>query len=388
MKMMKKASLTATQIITIVLLIVGFVIVLFLYWQLSWTGRIDRDACHQSVIMRATLPTFGGVAEFVPLKCKTEKFCITTGFFGGKCENQFGKERVTRVKVKSKTEIEKLISQEMLECWSMMGEGKITVFSQWFAQTYGLGRVYPTCVICSRIAFDENVLNEKVKDWKEIDPLYYMGSHKLPGKDITYYEYLAGEGGKISINQESLETSIFEPLANDLAKSEGWSGVKDNLNMIGGMKKAKEELEKAGKEGGLKDEGIYESEEDKYKGKELTILFMQISAPEHLDSLENIGKTLGAGAAGSFLVAPITTGNAAWTLGKGILAHPIIAAIAVIAGVSVQQYSVAWNRAVTAGYCGDVSVGSEASSGCSVVRLVDYDARDIAMYCQEIASIP
>ena len=76
--MNKKGELTTGQIISIVLVLLGFAILLFVWWQLNWTGKIDRDTCHTSVVFRATLPSIGGVQEYVPLKCKAEKVCISS----------------------------------------------------------------------------------------------------------------------------------------------------------------------------------------------------------------------------------------------------------------------------------------------------------------------
>ena len=57
-----------------------------------------------------------------------------------------------------------------------------------------------------------------------------------------------------------------------------------------------------------------------------------------------------------------------------------------IAGV-YQQGSVAYNRAITAGYCSDTLTGPEAREGCSVVRTANYDAESISQYCKNIESI-
>jgi cystathionine beta-lyase len=38
--------------------------------------------------------------------------------------------------------------------------------------------------------------------------------------------------------------------------------------------------------------------------------------------------------------------------------------------------------------CGDVSVGKDARDGCSVVRTVNYNVKDLSQYCSIIESIP
>ena len=64
----------------------------------------------------------------------------------------------------------------------------------------------------------------------------------------------------------------------------------------------------------------------------------------------------------------------------------VVAVAALIAGIA-QQGSVAYNRDVTAGYCGDVSSGGEERDGCSVVRTVNYNKEEIGSYCSVIESI-
>src|SRR5437870_2209441 len=88
--MNKKGEMTTTQIITFIILIVGFAIIIFVLWQIGFSGRIDRDTCHTSVVFRATLPSIGGAQEYVPLKCQTQKYCITSGLIGGNCEEDYG----------------------------------------------------------------------------------------------------------------------------------------------------------------------------------------------------------------------------------------------------------------------------------------------------------
>ena len=62
-----------------------------------------------------------------------------------------------------------------------------------------------------------------------------------------------------------------------------------------------------------------------------------------------------------------------------------MAGLAIVAAAA-QQINIIHQRGVTAGYCGDVTVGSEAREGCSSVRLVDYDLEQIKTYCSVIES--
>ena len=381
----KRAEMTSTTIVTIILLIAGFTIVLFFYFRLTWTGDVDRETCHTSVIMRATAAQIPGAKTLVPLTCKTEKVCV-----GKECESMKTEKGITRAKLDTQTEIEKLISQEIVDCWSMMGEGKVSLFSSGVAEAYGLGSVYPTCVICSRIAFDENLkLNEGTLE--EVNPFKYMATHKVPDKEISYYEFLSREKAEFSIENGDLikDGKTLEVLQKEL-EDKLTPGYFEQFN--NGIKLDFEEI---CKEKATSDETIDIQEcvaelneltnmveEVKGENKDIGILFMQISTTGHFDSLKNLAYTTAiGGTAGHFMSFGATTSLVSKIPTK-------IKLIVVAATILFQQGTVLYNKDVTAGYCGDISVGNEAREGCSVVRTVPYDLENLKKYCSVIESIP
>jgi hypothetical protein len=331
MKMEKKGEVSTTMLISVILLILGLGILLFVYFQLGWTGIVDREVCHQSVIYRATLPGVADAKEYIPLKCKTEKICITSnGFLGfgkGECEEYKNEEGILTIGVSSVGEIEKVVARDILDCWNTMGEGKVSIFNQWFAEQ-GFGEVYSSCVICSRIAFDKEGLEKSNIDLDKVNVIGYMRTHKVPNGDLTYYEYLAKEDGKISVDPLTL--------VNELSDEE----------LVGS---------------GLEEKNV--------KSGELGIMFMQITGPTLVDSLAGIGLGVIAGAK-------------VGSVGGGIG----IVGGAVVGGILPGWFAIE-NRDVTAAKCSDVSVGDESRKGCSVVRTVNYNASSIANYCSVIESI-
>lgn len=357
----KKGEMTSKQLVTIILLIASFAIILLVFSQIDWTGEIDREICKQSVIIRATMPAVG--QNLIPLNCRTSKICVTSGLIGGKCEEEFTNVKsITKANVQEVKQVEKLIAGEIIGCWNTMGEGKVSLFSQYWAETFGVGGVYPTCVICSRIAFDEKL----DLDLEKMNVLKYMKEYKIPEGDVSYYEYLAKEGGKISVEEPLTVKKIVEEETDEGKKL--IATEEDSENII--LEEVKKEIRET--QGGKKDE--------------LAILFMQISAPTHGDSALNIGKAvLGIGIVGGYFAGPsaVISGIKAVGLKGGL----IVLGTAIV-GVGVQQINVAYNRGVTAGYCGDISVGQEARNGCSVVRAVNYNSSDIRKYCSVIESIP
>ncbi len=357
----KKGEMTSKMLITIILLITGFVILLFVYLQIA-EGDIDREVCHQSVILRATIPNIA--QSFIPLKCKTAKICVKGDKFfdRGKCEEEFGDIKgISKVKVDKVEQIEKVISQEIIDCWTMMGEGKVSLFQQYWAENYGIGGVYPTCVICSRIAFDEESL-EKI-DLSKVDVIEYMKANKIPNGKETYYDYLSGEEGKISIKEGLLNVKDIK------------EEVKDNTKTLKADSKDSVDVE----EQNLEVVKINHADE-------IAVLFMQISAPSHGDSVLNLGKTvLGVGVVGGYFFGPSVMLKGIRAIG---LKGGLITIAAAIVGVGAQQLNVAYQRSITSGYCGDISTGTEARNGCSVVRTVNYNVEDIKQYCSVIESIP
>ena len=356
-KMMKKGEITTSTMVSLILIVVGLVIVLIFISQLAWKGRVDREACHASVISRATVE--GSILQsYVPLTCKTNKVCFTSGIIGGDCEKDFNNAKgITKVKVDNTEQIEKEISQEILDCWTMMGEGKVGVFNQYLAKEYSLGTVYPSCVICSRIAFDKDNLKISDEDMKNIDIRKYMITHKVPDQDISYWNYLGGDSAPISISDTLNIPAIPEEKATDTTPgTRGAVGEKDiKKDSLGFTSNLTEEL---------------------------AVVFMQISPPKSWgETLTNdMQAVLGFGAASSSLIGvpstvKLATAGGWWTV-----------AAAAIFGV-YQYGSVSYNMAVSASYCDDVTVGKDSMRGCSVVRTMNYDAENLKQYCSVIESI-
>jgi len=363
-KLLKKAEMTSGWLITIILLVIGFGILLIFLYNMQGVTQVDNEVCHQSVIFRATAPSI--VQSYIPLKCKTNKVCITSGLFAGECSEFEGEKGITTIKVSSLSQIEKVYAEQILSCWSTMGEGKVSLFNQYIATDLGLGKVYPSCVICSRVALDKEKLIKAKLNISNINVESYMMINKVPEKELTYFEYMAGEGGKYAITDNPVK---IPNIIGEIIKDSDIS-TKENVK--------------------IETISLPDSYEDSLK--ETAVLFMQISAPEQWASAKNIGEMVLGGAAAGFFVAPTKMIGASRFVGGlckagggygALVCGGILAASAVY-----QQGSVAYNRAVTSGYCGDISIGTEARNGCSVVRTVNYDAAGISDYCAVIESIP
>ncbi len=349
-------------LIGLIISVVGFSIILFSYYQLSYSGVIDRQVCHNSVIFRATLPLG---SNYLPLKCATEKICISGKVIGkGDC-NEFENEKsYLTMRVSNNPEslekIERIYAREILSCWRAMGEGKVSLFGGNLADTFGIKSVYPSCVVCSRIAVDEGSL-DKIS-FNEMDIYEYMLIHKALETDKTYLELISSDiKTGFTINDLDVEK------LNEVKYHEGEG---DEEKEVGEVITAN---------GEFKDFLIENNP------SETAIVFMQITAPGHGSSLKNsLISAFGLGIGTSFA----TRGYAGKLIVQGVKSAPIIASVAVVAGIGAQQINVAYNRAFTATNCDDISIGSDARSGCSVVRTMNYDISDISQYCSIIESIP
>ncbi len=189
--MRKKGAVSSTFIVSVILLLVAFGIMLFFVTKFIINSDIDRETCHQSVVLKATLPGDKiSLKGYIPLKCQTKKICITDkGFLSGKgdCEEfkgeDYGTYRVNSDEEKREQEIKMTVARELAESWNTMGEGKVQIFAREF-KLFGHER---RCVIYSRIAFDKE-LKEEMKNIEGLGE--YLITRKVPNKEETYWEYL------------------------------------------------------------------------------------------------------------------------------------------------------------------------------------------------------
>jgi len=186
----RKAEISTTMLVGIIILIISFVIILFVLLSFDWGATIDRDACHESVVYRSLKAKFIEASEVLPLHCKTEKICLSMS--GEDCkelvstdDNKVRKIKLSNNKEQAKEEVKDEIADAMANCHWMLGEGKLDFMphhsTRWENRTrYGL--------ICSRIVFDD-----KSKEEIEKIPYREMYSYlaKKKNKDgQSYLEYL------------------------------------------------------------------------------------------------------------------------------------------------------------------------------------------------------
>lgn len=415
--MTKKSSLTSTQLTLIILAILGFSLLLFLFVRFLFQENIDATACHESVVVRGTASALSGLLQsYVPLKCKTQKYCITaksSSEGNGDCSADFkGEEsQVSNVRVTNVQDIERFVSRQMADCWAMMGEGKISLFSQWFANEFGFTGIYPTCVVCARIAYDSSSLAKKNIDLNKINLGLYMGTHQMPDRNISYIEYLGGQPVPNS-------NIMIGALSTQDIQAETQNPQNENQAPIPNIDEFKD----------IKDSDLYN-----YvpiiasPTKEQAIMFMQITAPSKGEAFKHyteaalaifgitnryfipgswatIGKTTTTTGTDPYssesdpfgqlpehyrkvpVGTQVETKSSVQLGTRGKVA--VVALAFYLIGAGIQQITLEHNQVVAAGYCGTVSSGSEAREGCSRLMPVEYNFSQISSYCQEMADIP
>ena len=200
----KKGELTTTQLVTIIVLIVSFIIILFLIFRLNPGEHSNKEICHNSVVLRGNLvlrATSGG-----PLDCRTNYLCISGG---DDCENlaSASKVEVNLNNKDSENEIIEAVAKEMADCWYMFGEGKVN---------YGeIGSSTIKYAICSVVEFDEKIQ----KKYPEITYAEFYDYLRKTQKQSSqsYLNYLYGVNDvnfvivnsqfKINVNNDKIMTN-------------------------------------------------------------------------------------------------------------------------------------------------------------------------------------
>jgi len=172
----KRGELTTTQLVTIIILIVSFVIILFLIFNLNLGGTADKEICRNSVILRDQSKIFAG-----PLDCKTNYLCISGG---GDCSGISASEKVV-IDLGKKEEIIKVIADEMASCWWQFGEDKELSYVGEPGLSGGVD-----CAVCSIVQFDEKIQ----QNFPKITYLEFYNYLEKTKKDSfqSYLKYLYG----------------------------------------------------------------------------------------------------------------------------------------------------------------------------------------------------
>jgi len=193
----KKAELTSKQLITIIILIISFTIILAFFFMLNLRSTINKESCRNSVAMKEAV-SIGGLSP-ISLRCKSQDVCFS---MGGDCEAG------EKIKVEDKPELIKEMTNLLVDCWWMMGEGKVDYDGS------------KSCAICYKVYFDDKIKLKKDFDVSykdlyrymlvnipegEVNYLYYF--YKLSTFDLVGNKIFSDSKGNLDINTEKFDFS-------------------------------------------------------------------------------------------------------------------------------------------------------------------------------------
>ncbi len=357
----KNGELTSSQIIGIALAIIGFVIVLLFFVVLDFNKEASDEACRVSVLTRATAPDIS--QGYLPLKCTTKKVCLSDG--SGECDKYMAGEETTEIKIdkepaKAADKVEETIADEMLRCWSLMGEGKLNFFTKGVESYFSFRQKDIACVVCARVAVEHEKVNDVWNVDKEgkigsggVDVSTYIANTPVSNGDKTYLEILSN--GDFA-SYASVQGINVEKIQNEIDKIED---KKNNAKV---------------------DFGDTASDE-------MAVLFTQIKVDDYTTVLNKLAGAGAVGAGGAFVFGGVGALKLLSSTTTLVIAIP--AALGITTMSMVNTYI---GRTTAAGYCGEigssVGEGNEKEDGCSVVQVVPYDADVINKMCGFIEGSP
>ncbi len=180
-------------LVSLIIILFSLAVIVLILVKFNFKPEVDRAACKESAVIRASLPDKLDAQDLVSLTCKTNRICVTDKTIGnGNCDDGLGSKFVTTrlsgSRENKETQIKMLLAREMADCWNMLGEGNLKIFSSEISTNAWNGKI----VVCSRVMFDDTVIGSKAVDQiTEVTGMNnYLLSHKVPGKDVSYWDYL------------------------------------------------------------------------------------------------------------------------------------------------------------------------------------------------------
>ena len=191
----RKGALTQQQIVRYLVLIVGFVVLLFFIFVLDLGAITNKEICRNSVILRDKATSIAG-----ELDCRTNYLCVSGG---EDCREIIATTKI-KVDPEKREEIMKAIAEEMSDCWYMFGEGKIN---------YGLECAGPVCKepenrvcgLCSIVDFEDISQGESPISYEEF--YNYLKTTKKTDSQ-TYLQYIYSENNLDFLSENYIKNNF------------------------------------------------------------------------------------------------------------------------------------------------------------------------------------
>ena len=179
----KKADFNVLLAIIGVVL-VGIILLLVGYKIIMGGNKMNQDEkCRLSIFAASQAASIKaktlGTVDIVPtVECATEDIIIKP-----QDVKRSKNGRIDDDLVKAK------IADELYKCWNKVGQGKLDPFRDQLKSFSD--RTY--CMMCSTIRFSDDFIKEaETESYVLQGTLYWMAIHRIPGTDMTYYEYVNG----------------------------------------------------------------------------------------------------------------------------------------------------------------------------------------------------
>ncbi len=170
----------------IVIIIAGIILIAFFAYLMIMSKSVsDTEKCRMSALAKWKSRIMGQESP-VDLRCKTDFLMVYDGRVEKdgkviqKLDTRLGNDQINRV-----------IANEMYDCWYQLGAGNYDV----------LGGGSSKCVVCAYVDFDESFRTDNAR----LSGLNEMLTKKIPGHNISYIDYMSK--GAIS-NEEIKGTEI------------------------------------------------------------------------------------------------------------------------------------------------------------------------------------
>lgn len=187
----KRAEMTSKKLVGLVIIILSVVVLLIFISLYFWKGRITKETCHNSIVLRssANYNMVEASKTIIPLKCETEKICFTMSkgiceefkTKEGKMEKDVRKIKLSKNKEEAKEKIKEVLTDEMYDWHGVLGEGILDFMPHKFR-----GKNY--CLITTRFAFDDKA-KETIGIISYGDIYQLLGERKTPQKK-SYLEFI------------------------------------------------------------------------------------------------------------------------------------------------------------------------------------------------------
>jgi hypothetical protein len=208
----QKKALAAPFVVGLIIIIISLGVLVLIFSGMFNSDSAQRDACKTSALVKATLPDIAGtdLKGKVFLNCKARRICITSKLIGEDCAifgKDYEKMRISGTDAERTEKIKMIVAREMADCWNMLGEGNLQIFRQELVTTEYSTRA----IVCSRFYFDSSI-TETLKSVSGIND--YMLTHKAPGQDKSYWDYLRNtpDGETISLMYEDMNVDLDDSM--------------------------------------------------------------------------------------------------------------------------------------------------------------------------------